>query len=88
MRVEIMGGGGCGKVGGAEVCSSMFNLYEYFHYLDLDLGSYISIFDPLKGHRALGLQNYEKCRDARVSQLQTDGMRIFVMCSTDRLAVR
>lgn len=37
--------GECGKVGGAEVCLSMFNLYEYFNYLDLDLGSYISIFD-------------------------------------------
>jgi hypothetical protein len=37
MRVEIMGK--CGKIGGAEVCLSMFDLYEYFIYLELDLGS-------------------------------------------------
>jgi hypothetical protein len=47
-------GGKCGKVGDAEVCLSMFNLYEYFHYLELDLGSSnltfdlrSSIFEPL-----------------------------------------
>jgi hypothetical protein len=31
--------GKCGKVGGAEVCLSMFDLYEYRNYLELDLGS-------------------------------------------------